>query len=137
MVRGVIALGGVLMVLAASGCASSPDNCSAPTIEISPIELTEGENTMVTVTEAWETCNWRGEGDEPFEGPVLITVMMPQNDSIATTVGVLVDSSGAGSATLDTSQLAPGTYPVYAGIGWLEGSEGSQEPFAEITVGSG
>ena len=130
MVAAVVAVATVLL----SGCSSSPDNCPRPTIELSPTQLTEGETVAVTVTQAWATCDWRGRGDEPYEGPILITVMDSQVTSIATTVGVLIDENGAGSATLDTSDLGPGTYPVYTGLPGIEELEGSDSPIAQLTV---
>ena len=133
MVAAVAALAAVSM----SGCSSSADNCHSPAITLSPVALREGDTVQVTVTDAWETCDWRGNGDEPHEGPILITVMDSGVNSIAATVGVLIDANGAGSATLDTSDLAPGTYPVFTGLPGIEHLEASDSPIAQLTVAAG
>ena len=138
MHRGVIvAAVAAVAAVSLSGCSSSADNCHGPVITVSPVALHEGDSVQVTVTDAWETCDWRGHGDEPHEGPLVITVMDSEAKSIATDVGVLIDPEGAGSATLDTSDLAPGTYPVYAGIPGIEHLDASDSPIAQLTVAAG
>ena len=126
-----------MATLSLSGCSSSADNCQGPVITLSPVELHEGDTVQVTVTDAWETCDWRGNGDEPHEGPIVITVMNSEANSIVADVGVLIDANGAGSATLDTSDLAPGTYPVFTGLPGIEHLDASDAPIAQLTVAAG
>ena len=133
----MVAAVATLATLSLAGCSSSADNCQGPAITLSPIELHEGDTVQVTVTDAWETCDWRGHGDQPHEGPILITAMDSAGNSIVTDVGVLIDETGAGSATLDTSHLAPGTYPVFTGIPGIDELDGSDSPIAHLTVAAG
>ena len=138
MHRGVIVAAiATVATLSLSGCSSSADNCKGPAITLSPTGLHEGDTVQVTVTGAWETCDWRGHGDKPHEGPILITAMNSEANSIVTDVGVLIDANGAGSATLDTSHLAPGTYPVFTGLPGIEQLDASDSPIAQLTVAAG
>lgn len=102
----------LLASVSLTGCYGVACSLAPLTVDLNPAILHPGQDSTVSVANAWSGCDNRGH-PQPRTAPVIVQVLAPQTLDVIATVSIPIAGDGTGTGTLAIgADVKPGDYRI-------------------------